>query len=148
MIGCRSAFLVLDLLSLIPGHRFCFWDLDCQALGPEFWVLGSTSRVLGPKSWVLRCRCWVFGSGPSDNYYYKVWQVLQNVTVIIKCERKLLKIVTCDKKLLQSVKGITKCDNYYKVRRNSISRTAPFFNLCSTTFSLPKRLQGNINDFG
>ena len=28
-------------------------------------------------------------------------------------------ITKCDKKLLRSVTGITKCDSYYKVRRNS-----------------------------
>ena len=29
-------------------------------------------------------------------------------------------IKKCDKKLLQSVAGITKCDKYYKVKRNSL----------------------------
>ena len=29
-------------------------------------------------------------------------------------------IANCDKKLLQSVAGITKCDNYYKVRPNRL----------------------------
>ena len=35
-------------------------------------------------------------------------QVLKSVTVITKCNRKLL----------QTVIGITKCDKYYKVSRN------------------------------
>ena len=52
--------------------------------------------------------------------YYKVLQLLQIVTVIAKCDRKLSQSVAdvtkCDKKLLKSVTGITKCDNYYKVR--------------------------------
>ena len=37
-----------------------------------------------------------------DKCYYKVRQVLQSVTV-----------------LLQSATGITKCDDYYKVRQNT-----------------------------
>ena len=40
-----------------------------------------------------------------DKSYYKVRQVLQSVTV-----------------LLQSATGITKCDDYYKVRQNRGSR--------------------------
>ena len=28
-------------------------------------------------------------------------------------------VTRCDKKLLQSVTGITKCNNYYKIRRNT-----------------------------
>ena len=43
---------------------------------------------------------------------YKMWQVLQRVTVITKCDRKLF----------QSITGITKCDSYYKVRRNSSNK--------------------------
>ena len=48
--------------------------------------------------------------------YCKVWQILQSVIEIISN-------VTCmakyDKKLLQSAAGVTKCDNYDKVRHNS-----------------------------
>ena len=40
-----------------------------------------------------------------DKCYYKVRQVLQSVTV-----------------LLQSATGITKCDDYYKVRQNKVLR--------------------------
>ena len=40
-----------------------------------------------------------------DECYYKVWQVLQSATI-----------------LLQSATGITKCDDYYKVRQNSEQR--------------------------
>ena len=55
--------------------------------------------------------------------YYKVRQVLQSVTSIAEWDRKLLESVTCiiecDRKLLlQSVMGITKYENYHKVRRN------------------------------
>ena len=39
-----------------------------------------------------------------DKCYYNVWQVLQSATI-----------------LLQSVTGITKCDDYYKVRQNKPS---------------------------
>ena len=63
---------------------------------------------------------------------------LQSATGILKCDRKLLKIVIgitkcdktllqtltgitkCDKKLLQTVTGITKSDNYYKMRTNNV----------------------------
>ena len=37
-----------------------------------------------------------------DKCYYKVWQVLQSATI-----------------LLQSATGITKCEDYYKVRQNT-----------------------------
>ena len=47
--------------------------------------------------------------------YYKVRQnLLQSVTAI----------KMCDKRLLQSVTDITKCDNYYKVRRNSATKAS------------------------
>ena len=42
--------------------------------------------------------------------YYKVRQVLGSVSCITKCERLLL----------QSTPGLTKCDSYYKVRHNRI----------------------------
>ena len=38
--------------------------------------------------------------------YYKVLQVLQNASGIIKCDRLLL----------QNASGITKCDSYHKIR--------------------------------
>ena len=48
-----------------------------------------------------------------------MWQLLQSLTGITKCDKKVLQSATgitkCDKKLLQSVTCITKCDNYYKV---------------------------------
>ena len=34
--------------------------------------------------------------------------------------RSVISITKCDKKLLQSVTGITKSDIYYKVRRNKV----------------------------
>ena len=41
-------------------------------------------------------------------------QLLQNET-----ENSYAKFITnCDRSLLQSASGITKCDSYYKVRRN------------------------------
>ena len=49
-------------------------------------------------------------------------QLLQSVTGITKCDRKILQslvgITKCDKKLLQNVTDITKCGNYYRVKRN------------------------------
>ena len=62
--------------------------------------------------------------------YYKVRQVLQSVTAVItKCVRYykvwqtfITKFVRCYKVwqlLLQSASGITNCDSYYKVRRNT-----------------------------
>ena len=53
-------------------------------------------------------------------------KLLQSVTGIIKYDKKLIQRVTgitkCDKKL---VTGITKYDNYYKVRRNSFPQYLP-----------------------
>ena len=47
--------------------------------------------------------------------YYKVWQVLQ-IASVLECVKGIIKRA---KKLLQSATGITKCDNYYKVRSNT-----------------------------
>ena len=47
--------------------------------------------------------------------YYKVRQVVQSVTDFI---RKCVRYCKVWQTLLQSASGITKCDNYYKVRRN------------------------------
>ena len=48
-----------------------------------------------------------------DKFYYKVRQVLQSVTV-----------------LLQSATGITKCDDYYKVRQNTPSVVLALLRAC------------------
>ena len=51
------------------------------------------------------------------NRYYAVWQLLQSVTGITKCERKLLQSVTgitkCENKLLQSVMDIIMFNNFF-----------------------------------
>ena len=44
-----------------------------------------------------------------DRYHEVRENLLQSVTVITKCESRLLR----------SGRGITKCDNYYKVRRKT-----------------------------
>ena len=45
--------------------------------------------------------------------YCKVFQVIQNSSGIIKCDRLLF----------QNASGITKCDSYYRVRRNTPGMT-------------------------
>ena len=46
-------------------------------------------------------------------------QLLKNET-----ENSYYKVITkCDRSLLQSTSGITKCDTYYKVRRNNGNNT-------------------------
>ena len=72
----------------------------------------------------------VLGPYPFSSYYKVRHKIITGVTVITKSvryykfDRKLLQSVTgitkCDKKLLQSVTGITTCDNYYKVSRNKV----------------------------
>ena len=49
--------------------------------------------------------------------YYKVCQVLQSVT---DCYYKVCQVLQSVRLLLQSASGITKCDSYYKVRRNTV----------------------------
>ena len=57
--------------------------------------------------------------------YSKVYQVIQSVTEFYY--KVCLSVITkCDRGLLQSASGITKCDSYYKVRRST------------TTYSLTK----------
>ena len=53
--------------------------------------------------------------------YDKVLQVLQSETEFITSVRGITK--KCDKKLLQSVTGITKCDNYDQVRQNVMQQS-------------------------
>ena len=60
------------------------------------------------------------------NDYYKVWQLLQSVTGITKY----------DKTLLQNVSRITKCENYYKVRRTI---TKDFFQIRYDYLTLCKK---------
>ena len=48
--------------------------------------------------------------------YYKVCQVLQSVTDYYY---KVCQVLQSVRLLLQSASGITKCDSYYKVRRNT-----------------------------
>ena len=50
--------------------------------------------------WTVITKCDIFFITKCDKCYYKVRQVLQSVTI-----------------LLQSATGITKCDDYYKVRQ-------------------------------
>ena len=49
--------------------------------------------------------------------YYKVCQVLQSVTDYYY---KVCQVLQSVRLLLQSASGITKCDSYYKVRRNTV----------------------------
>ena len=42
-----------------------------------------------------------------------MWKLLQNVIVSVPS------ITNYDKKLLKSVTGVTKCENYYKIGRNN-----------------------------
>ena len=52
----------------------------------------------------------------SEGLLCKVRQVLQSVT---DCYYKVLQVLQSVKTLLQSASGITKCDSYYKIRRNT-----------------------------
>ena len=65
--------------------------------------------------------CHTFFGGLFEKSYYKVWQA-----VITKWDKTLSQsvaaIARCGKKLLQTVTGITKCDNYCKVRCNNSRR--------------------------
>ena len=52
--------------------------------------------------------------------YDNVWQVLQSATRSYYKVRQEV-ITKCDKKSLQSTRIIIKCDNYHKVRRNTVN---------------------------
>ena len=103
----------------------------------KYWVLGPGSWVPSPD---LRSSVTVLQSETeiitNCDRFYKVWQpskVWQKV--IAKCDRyykvsqvsqnltenyykSVIGVRKCDKKILQSMTGITKCNSYYKVRRN------------------------------
>ena len=80
-------------------------------VGPGTWVwtLSFRSWVLFPGYWVVDPGSWIPVHSVvitvCDKKYYKVWQVLQSVTVVTKCDRKLLQSATIS----------TKCDRHYKV---------------------------------
>ena len=71
--------------------------------------MNYSSKVYYKVRWQLLQSATAFFITKCDSYfitkcgkcYYKVWQVLQSATI-----------------LLQSATGITKCDDYYKVRQN------------------------------
>ena len=98
-----------------------------RVLEPGYLILGSRWWALSPESWVSGFVAWALNSA-SQVLRLKVWQVLLNVTVITKCDKKLLQNMTgidknFDNKLFQRVTGITKWDNYYKVRRINFRKT-------------------------
>ena len=114
-----------------------FLDLS---LWPRSWILGSGISVAFPWSWiqeplVLGPRAQVFC--PSN---YSV--------IIAKCEKKtivesgryykLWVITKCERKLLQDVTGITKCDDYYKIRDKALDLVYPWIYSC--IFLLSKNL--------
>ena len=72
---------------------------------PKPWFLWETSQFPS-----LSLRSWVLGKG------LKSWVFFQSVA-----------IEKFDKKLLQSVAGITQCDSYYKERQKTITKCDSYY---------------------
>ena len=70
-------------------------------------------------------------------------QVLQNVSLITKCDWMLLQkasvIIKCDRLLLQRASVITRCENNYKVRDENI-----LFICCNTIFACVYQVTENL----
>ena len=70
-------------------------------------------------------------------------QVLQNVSLITKCDWMLLQkasvIIKCDRLLLQRASVITRCENNYKVRGENI-----LFICCNTIFACVYQVTENL----
>ena len=92
--------------------RWWHWLLGLIVLRPSISsLLRSATSVITKcdsffyykERWSVITKCDSFFITKCDKYYYKVRQVLQSVTI-----------------LLQSATGITKCDDYYKVRQYTV----------------------------
>ena len=105
-------------------------SLKYWVLGPGSWVpcpdLRSSVAVLQSETEIItNCdrfykvwqpsKVWQKVIAKCDRYY-KVSQVSQNLTE--NYYKSVIGVRKCDKKILQSMTGITKCNSYYKVRRN------------------------------
>lgn len=111
-------------------HRYCYWQVCWLWLGPLalrpsvlsfftecdifFYYKARQELLQSATAFSLQCttrvitKCDSFFLTKYDVCYYKVWQVLQSATAFYQ------KVATI---LLQSVRGIGKCDRYYKVLR-------------------------------
>ena len=113
------------------SHRTKALGLGSWIFNLRLQVLGPESQVLGPRICVLSPGSYIPGPGPRDTCP-ESWVRIHSV-VITKCDIRLLQVwhllqnasgykVVITKlllqQLLQSVTGITACDNHYKVRRN------------------------------
>ena len=96
-------------------------------LSSWIWAFVHGSSILDFRSWVLvhsvvitKCNTEVLGQLTC----IKVWQVLQSLTVITKCDRNLLQSITgvtkWNRKLLQRMTGIT---SYEKKLLQSVTRS-------------------------
>ena len=94
---------VWKTLKVAPGIIKC----DRKLLQSVTGITKCDKKLLQRVSGITKCDSF-FQSGTAS--YDKVCQMLQFATGITKCDRTLLQIV---------VGIITKCDNYYKVRRNT-----------------------------
>ena len=118
---CQSSHVFMTLSN--SNTLSLFWQFWKQ----KTWML---SKFFGKKVFITKC-----DKMTSLNLFGPIWKsLLQSVTkresstnfktIVIKCDKKLLQSVTgitkCDKRLLRSVTGITKSDNYYEVRRNTL----------------------------
>ena len=99
---CRWWHLLLGLLVLRPSISSLLQSATSV-------ITKCDSFFYYKVRWSVITKCDSFFITKCDKCYYKVRQVLQSVTI-----------------LLQSATGITKCDDYYKVRQY---RRAPVLNL-------------------
>ena len=92
---------------------------ELLVLGFQSWVPGTGSRILDPGSWVLSPGSWGSESSSRVLSCRPVIWVLVNLIIVTKCDKKLLQSVSESYykvwQLLQSVTVITKCDRYYKM---------------------------------
>ena len=95
---------------MVTDLRYWVW-----LLGPWSLIKNFRSWDLGLWHWILGLAFWVADPGSWDKVSKSFVPVHSAV------------ITKCDKKLLQNVTGITKCDIFYKVRRNSMTS---FTNRC------------------
>ena len=145
-VGARN---VQTACNMNEQHVIMSWswvlNLESLVLGPGLlvldsgsWAQGLVSKFLGPcpfsnyykvrQKIVLKCgryyKVWQLLKSVIESYY-KVWQALQSVTENYYKVWQISQSVTTSYYrawlVLQSVTYITKCDNYYKVKRNGRS---------------------------
>ena len=115
--ACLTKENVTDMLHASRRHHLCLWSTMHILTLYSCW-----QSKLNHSRKIIR-KCYVIITNCDSLVYYKVrWTVITNCNTffITKCDTvyyKLRQVLQCAMDLLQIATGITKCDDYYKLRQ-------------------------------